>query len=201
MAIPNFLRLSRALAVLALLLLGAVTTGDAFAQDNSYPVTLTMSGPSTAESGQEVTYRLRYQLTDPATKPKTAIVISFTQDATYVLTQVISGTPGVLRPHSETFWRWSDLGNSMETMGEIEMVVRIDADFRVSVFSSAYVPGTNTTSSNVVETQVFAPGTLPQAGSGGAINSGSPVASGLLALVGAALVCAGAATLMIRRSS
>ncbi|MCH8949168.1 MAG: hypothetical protein IIB87_02180 [Chloroflexi bacterium] len=43
---------------------------------------------------------------------------------------------------------------------------------------------------------------LPAAGGGGAVvGSGSPVASGLLALVGAALVCAGAASRVIRRPS
>ena len=188
------------LVFLALLLLIAGTMGVAQAQVTPYPVTLTMSGPATAISGQEITYRLRYQLTDPSTLSRTAIVISFSQRATFVSTQVISGTPGVLRPHSENFFRWSDLGNSTQTEGEIEMVVRIDADFRGSVFSGARVPGTMTTSSNTVETQVFAPGMLPEAGGGGPVGgSGSPVAAGLLALVGAALLGAAASIRLMRR--
>ena len=186
--------------ILALLLLTAGTNGIAQAQVTPYPVTLTMSGPATAISGQEITYRLRYQLTDPSTLSRTAIVISFSQRATFVSTQVISGTPGVLRPHSENFFRWSDLGNSTQTEGEIEMVVRIDADFRGSISSRAYVPGTETASSNIAETQVFAPGMLPEAGGGGAlVGPGLPVASGLLAFVGVALVCAGAAARIMRR--
>ena len=186
--------------IMALLVLTVGTMGVAQAQETPYPVTLTMSGPATAISGQEITYRLRYQLTDPSTLSRTAIVISFSQRATFVSTQVISGTPGVLRPHSENFFRWSDLGNSTQTEGEIEMVVRIDADFRGSVFSGARVPGTMTTSSNTVETQVFAPGMLPEAGGGGPVGgSGSPVAAGLLALVGAALLGAAASIRLMRR--
>ncbi len=166
MPILGFLRPSRLIVVLALLLLGAVAVGDASAQENSYPVTLTMTGPSTAEPGQEIAYRVRYELTDPATMPGTAVGISFSRNATFVSTQIISGTDGVLGRHSDRAWRWSDLGNSIETMGEIEMVVRINDDFRGSISARAHVPGTNTTSSNVVETQVFAPGTLPNTGQG-----------------------------------
>ena len=45
-------------------------------------------------------------------------------------------------------------------------------------------------------------GAFPEAGGGGAVaGSGSPVASGLLALVGAALFCAGASIRLMRRSS
>lgn len=173
------------------------------AQTDPYPVTLTMTGPQTAVAGQEVTYRLRYELTDPATLSHTAIVIGTTQGATHVSTQVTSGPAGVLAKQTERYFRWSDLGrDSAETEGEIELVVRIDVDFRGSIFADAYVPGTETTSSNVVETQVFAPGMLPEAGgrSPGA-DSLSHTILMLMMLVGFALLCTGAATRLIRRSS
>ena len=191
------------LVFLALLLLIAGTMGVAQAQVTPYPVTLTMSGPATAISGQEITYRLRYQLTDPSTLSRTAIVISFSQRATFVSTQVISGTPGVLRPHSENFFRWSDLGSTTETAGEIEMVVRTDGDFRGTVSSGASVPGTTTTASNIVETQVFAPGAMPNVGGGPEARSRLRSDPALLALslAGAALLCAGAGTRIMRRPS
>lgn len=170
------------------------------AQTDPFPVVLTMTGPAAAVAGQEVTYLVQYELTDPVTKPSTAIVISFTQGATFVSTQVTSGTPGVLGQHGERDFRWSDLGNSTAADGEIEMVFRIDADFRGSVFSNAHVPGTETTSSNIVETQVFEQGLLPAAG-GGTLGGGflSDVTLALLTLAGLVLLCTGAAAHLMRR--
>ncbi len=189
-----------ALAVLAAVVVSLLgTMRPAQAQDSPYPVTLTMTGPTMAVAGQEVTYVLRYQLIDPATTPKTAIVISFTQGATYVSTQVISGTPGVLGHHGERNHRWSDLGSSAETEGEIEMVVRMDADFRGSVFSFAHIPGTETTSSNAVETQVFAQGMLPQAGSG-ATSASAPLMILALILSGAVILTIGTIATLARRA-
>ena len=187
------------------LFLGSTATmRPAQAQSDPFPVTLIMTGPAVAVAGQEITYLLHYELTDPETLSRTAIVISFSQGATFVSTQVISGTSTVMRPHHDRSFRWYGLGTSTETEGEIEMVVRVDDDNSGTIFSWAHVPGTQTTSSNSVETQVFAPGTLPDAGGGGtAAGSGSSASPALLALavMGAALFCAGAATRLTRKSS
>jgi hypothetical protein len=79
--------------------------------------------------------------------------------------------------------------------------VKIDADFVGSTATQAVEPGTDTAATKVLETQVFAPGTLPEAGSGApAAGSGPPVAPALVALAGAALVCAGAAIHRQRRA-
>ena len=183
----------RVLALLAVLLLGAGTVAVTHAQITPWPVTLAMTGPATAVSGQEITYAVHYQLTDPATISSTDIVIRIPQDAAYLSSQVVSGPAGILLGQTERFVRWGGLGSAEETEGEVELVVRIDADFVGSIFADAYVPGTETSGSNVVETQVFAPATLPETGGGGPPpGSRPPVAPALFALVGAALICAGA---------
>ena len=169
------------------------------AQETPYPVTLIMSGPSVAVQGQEITYRLSYEFTDPATIPSAWIVIRMTPGAEYLSARVISGPPGRrLFEETKSSYRWG-VHAADGTEGEIEIVARIDPGSSGSIISDAYLVGTGTTSSNVVETHVFAPGTLPQAGSGGAINSGSGVALLLFALIGAALLCAGAVTRMTAR--
>lgn len=169
------------------------------AQAQTFPVTLTMTGPPTAVAGQEITYRVHYQFTD---RLGTAIVIGVTEGASYVSTQTTSGPDGSLEYRTERSAWWGVLASAEKTEGEIEFVVRVSSDFTGSLFGSAYVPGTGTTESNNVETRVFAPGTMPVAGGGSSVfASGPPLAAGLLALVGASLFCAGAATRKSRRSS
>lgn len=186
-------------AVLALLLAALMSArAAAHAQVTPFPVTLTMTGPTMAVSGEEVTYRVHYQLTDLSS---TDIVIGITQGATYVSTQVTSGPAGLLAEQTERRVRWSGLGSPEETEGEVELIVKIDANFVGSIFANAYVPGTETTESNVVETQVLQPGRLPETGGGGpAPGSGPLVVPALFALVGAALIRAGAATRRMRRA-
>ena len=175
------------------------TLRSAQAQTTPYPVTLIMRGPSVAVQGQEITYRLSYELTDPATIPSAWIVMIMTPGAEYLSARVIAGPDGVTSlERSKRAYRWA-VHSDDGTEGEIELVARIDPEFSGSIFSNAYLTGTGTTSSNGVETQISASGTLPQAGSGGAINSGSGVALLLFALIGAALLCAGAVTRMTAR--
>ena len=191
------------LAALPLLLLGAATGAVTHAQSAPYPVVLTMTGPLTAASGQEVAYRLHYRLTDPSTLPQAGFSIGFNiniaLNTTYVSTGVVSGV-GVLHL-TEEYVVWGVTGNAEETEGEVELTVKIDGNYVGSIFESAYVPGTETTGSNVVETQVFAPGTLPKAGDGAKQGDSefSRVAA-LIALLGAALICTGAVTRRRRRA-
>ncbi len=184
------------LAIVAVLIVTGVvlslfgTLRSAQAQTAPYPVTLIMSGPSVAVQGQEVTYRLSYEFTDPATIPSAWIVIIMTPGAEYLSARVIAGPDGVsLLEESKRSYRWA-VHSDDGTEGEIELIARIDSEFLGSIFSDAYLTGTGTTSSNDVETKISASGTLPQAGSGGAINSGFGVALLLLALSGTGLVCA-----------
>jgi hypothetical protein len=87
------------------------------------------------------------------------------------------------------------LGNADDTDGEVELTFWIDAAYVGSIFAFAYVPGTETTQSNTVETRVFASPDLPAAGAGGpALGSGSAATPVVLAFVGAAFVCLGLAT-------
>ncbi len=175
--------------------------GVAQAQVTPWPVTLTMTGPSTAVSGQEITYRVDYQLLDPAYVSQTGFLFDFPENTTYVSSEIVSGPEGILlRLEKGFFVEWGGLGNAEETEGTVEITLKIDSEFVGSFATRALEPGTETAFSNIVETQVFAPGTLPEAGDGGYVaGSGSPVASGLLALVGAALLCAGASIGLMRR--
>ena len=193
------------LVVLALLHTAAAgTMGVARAQITPWPVRLTMTGPATAVSGQEVSYRVDYQLLDPVTVSQTSFQISIPRNTTYVSSEVVSGPEGILSRLEEGFFvGWAGLGNAEETEGAVEITVNIDPEFVGVIATQALEPGTFTAVSNIVETQVFAPGMLPEAGGGGAVaGSGLRVAPALLALslVGAALLCAGAATRIMRRA-
>lgn len=195
-------RLTLRLALLALsaLLVGAGMAALTHAQITPWPVTLTMTGPATAVSGQEITYRVRYRLTDPATISQTGFEIGIPRNSTYVSSQVVSGPAGRVLRLEETFVEWGALGNAEETEGDVELTVKIDADFVGSISTRAIEPGTLTAISNAVETQVFAPGALPQMGRGGpAAGSGRAIALVALGLTGAALIGAGAVMRHIRR--
>ncbi len=187
-----------------LLLLGAGRIGATHAQVAAWPVTLTMTGPTTAVAGQEISYRVHYRLTDPSRRARGGFRIPIPQNTTYVSTRVVSGPARTLAHLDERFVYWGSLDESEETDGAVELIVKIDAEYVGSIFGWAYVPGTETTNSNFVETQVFAPGTMPEAGGGDPVaGSGLRVAPALLALAlaGAALLCAGAATRVMRRPS
>ena len=193
-------------AVLALLLalpLAALmgATAVSYAQITPWPVTLTITGPATAVSGQEITYRVHYRLTDPSIVSQTGFLFYIPQNTTYVSSQVVSGPSGVILRLTDRFVEWGSLGNAEETDGEVELTVKIDADFVGSTATQADEPGTLTAASDVLETQVLAPGRLPEAGGGApAAGSGRPLAAALLALAGASLVCAGAAIRGQRRA-
>jgi hypothetical protein len=188
-------------SLLALQLAGIMGSGAAtYAQADPWPVTLTMSGPATAVSGQDVSYRVHYHLTDPAVMAQTGFRIDIPRHTTPVSTQVVSGSPGVFGGQEEEFVVWGALGNAEEPAGEVELVVKIDADFVGSIFGWAYVPGTNTTQSNIVETEVFAPGSLPEAGGGPAVDYRPLVAAAIIALVGGMLVCTSAAVHHLSRT-
>ena len=186
------------LAALPLLLLGPATGAVTHAQSAPYLVVLTMTGPRTAVSGQEVTYRLHHRLTDPSTLPQAGFSSGFNiripLNTTYVSSSVVSGPPGVLHGRTERYVVWGVSGNAEATEGDVELTVKIDAKYVGSIFADAYVPGTETTGSNVVETQVFAPGILPETGGGSKQGDSefSRVAA-LIALLGAGLIALGAA--------
>ncbi len=73
-------------AVLPLLLalLGALmgATAVSHAQISPYPVVVTMTGPATAVSGQEITYLVEYSLTDIDAISGTSISIVIPRDTT-----------------------------------------------------------------------------------------------------------------------
>lgn len=173
----------------------ATAAGHRQAQITPYPVVLTMTGPATAFSGEEITYTVRYRLTDPATIPSTDIVVDIPRGARYVSSRVISGPPGVLVvAPGERHARWAGLGSAKETEGAVQVSVRIDEGFLGTTSSSCYVPGTQTSNPESrchVETQVFAQATLPETGSDG--RSAAPVRSLVLVLAvgGVALACLG----------
>lgn len=103
------------------------------------------------------------------------------------------------------FVEWGGLGNAVEPEGAVEITLKIDTEFVGSFGTQALEPGTETAFSNIVETQVFAPGMLPQAG-GGAPVAGSHVGAGiafgivLMTAVGAVFLSVGA-TFLARRGS
>lgn len=147
-------------------LLGA--TAVSHAQITPSLVTLTMTGPVKAISGQEISYRVHYHLEDPISP--TGFQFNIPRNTTFVSSEVVSGPPGVLLRVTEEFVEWGSLGNAEETEGEIELTVKIDADFVGSIATQADEPATLTAASDVLETEVFAPGALPAAGAGAAIR-------------------------------
>ena len=178
------------------------TMGAAQAQTTPWPVTLTLTGPPTAFSGQEVTYRVEYLLLDPATVSQTGFLFDFPENTTYVSSGVVSGPEGTLLRLEEGFFvQWGGLGNAEEPEGAVEITVRIDPEFVGVISAQALEPGTETSFSNVVETQVFAPGTLPHTGEGWRSGSQMRVGIALMAGVGVVLLCIGATARMIRRST
>ncbi|MCH8008290.1 MAG: hypothetical protein IIC91_05440 [Chloroflexi bacterium] len=195
-----------ALAVLAVLAGAGISllapSSAAQAQTTPWPVTLTLTGPPTALSGQEVTYRVEYRLLDPATVSQTGFLFDFPENTTYVSSGVVSGPEGILLRLEEGFFvQWGGLGNAEEHEGAVEITVRIDPEFVGAFAAQALEPGTFTAFSNVVETQVFAPGALPHAGEGWRSGSQMRVGIALMAGVGVVLLCIGATARMIRRST
>lgn len=173
------------------------------AQITPYPVILTLSGPATAVSGQEITYTVHYRLTDPETVPGASIMFTIPEHTTYVSTYVVSGPEGsVLEPRNSRSGEWS-VGSPEEPEGAVAFTVRINDDFVGMMTAAVRIRGTETfnpESTYSAETQVFAPGTLPETGTGGSATGDSPLmALLLLAFVGAALVSAGAATRYVGR--
>ena len=188
------------IAVDAALLVGTRPAAVIQAQTTPYPVVLTMTGPATATSGQEVTYIVHYRLTDLLARSQTGFRIRIPRHTTFVSTQVVAGPPGVLAHQDENDVVWGGLGQADAPEGDVELVVRIDGDFVGSIYGEAYVPGTETTESNAVETEVFAQGALPEMGGGsGEGHSDFSLVVALVAILGAVLIAAGAASRNVGR--
>lgn len=164
-----FLFLRTGLLLLALPLAALMgTTAVSHAQVPPRPVTLTMTGPVKAVAGQEISYRVHYHLEDPISP--IGFQLNIPRNTTYVSSEVVSGPAGVLLRLTEDFVEWGSLGNAEETEGEVELTVKIDPDFVGSLFASAGEPGPEAPFSDVLEIQVFAPGTLPESTGGGTIT-------------------------------
>ena len=172
-------------------------TAVSHAQISPYPVVVTMTGPATAVSGQEITYLVKYSLTDPETVSSTGFSLVIPRDTTFVSSEVVSGPAGAFSGEMAGSVRWSFVGSGEETEGELALTVRIDETFVGLIHGSCFIPGTETfnpESRCSIETEVFAVGALPEAGAGApAAGFGIPVAPALPALAGAALLCASAA--------
>ena len=164
LTLPAVLPLLLALPLAALM--GA--TAVSHAQITPRLVTLTMTGPVKAISGQEISYRVHYHLKDPIAP--TGFQLNIPRNTTYVSSEVVSGPPGVLLRVTEEFVEWGSLGSAEEIEGEVELTVNIDADFVGRIFASAGEPGPEAPFSDVLETQVVAPGTLSESTGGGAIT-------------------------------
>lgn len=187
--VPALWALLMALATAATSGMVAVT----HAQITPWPVVLTMTGPATAVSGQEITYRVHYRLTDPATISQAAFRIVTPENTTYVSTQVVSGPAGLLAAQEERFVLWGGLGNTQETEGDVELTVKVDADYVGLVYGECYIPGTETgnpESQCSLETEVSAPGAAPEEGDDGGSAAEAWLYAGLvvLGLVGAASI-------------
>jgi hypothetical protein len=171
------------------------------AQTTPFPTVLTMSGPATAVSGQEITYRVHYRLTDPATIPQAAFHIIIPQNTTYVSSQVVSGPPGILDGHTEAFVRWGGLGNVQEPEGDVELTGTVGAGFVGQLTGGCYVPGTETgnpESRCSLETQVSALSTAAEEDD----DSGSAARWLYVSLVVLGLVAAGiGGVVLVRRIS
>ena len=175
---------------------GVFGGGQTHAQISPYPVVVTMTGPATAVSGQEITYLVQYRLTDPDTISGTDIVIDIPQNTTYVSSEVVSGPAGTfVGITADSIVRWSFNTTAEETAGEVALTVRIGDAYVGLIHGRCFVPGTETfnpESRCSLETQVFAPGAFPEAGGGGpAAGPWLPAAPALLAFAGAALIFAG----------
>ena len=163
--LPAVLPLLLALPLAALM--GA--TAVSHAQISPYPVVVTMTGPVTAVSGQEITYLVEYRLTDPGTVSSAGFAIVIPQDTTYVSSEVVSGPAGAFSGETADSVRWSFVGSGEETEGAVALTVRIGETFVGLIRAWCFVPGTETfnpESRCSIETEVFAVGALPEAGAG-----------------------------------
>ena len=165
---PALLPLLLALPLAALM--GA--TAVSHAQITPWPVIVTIAGPATAVSGQEITYLVKYSLTDPETVSGTGILINIPADTTYVSSEVVSGPAGRFVGETAAFVRWSFTASAEETEGEVALTVRIRDTFVGLIHGGCGIPGTLTFNPETrcsTETEVFAVGTLPEAGAGAPI--------------------------------
>ena len=115
----------------------------------------------------------------------------------HVSSEVVSGPAGTFVGETARLVRWGFRGSAEETAGAVALTVRIDDTFVGLIRAWCFIPGTETSNPESrcsMETEVFAMGTLPEAGAGATTaRSGPPVAPALLALACAALIGAGAA--------
>ncbi len=143
-------------AMISLLVTGAMT---ARAQTPLPPstLTLTMAGPTTASSGQDVAYHLHLSF-DPRAFD-TGLEVRIPCHTTLLSERLVSGAPPSIegRDGDRLYWFGSF---SYETEAEFEINLHIASDFAGSIQLSAHVPKgyPGTTQSNVVETQVTGPG-------------------------------------------
>jgi hypothetical protein len=146
------------LAAVGTLLAQALPSRPARAQTGAPPpntLTLTMSGPSTATSGQNVTYHLQYVFSGQAFD--TGIRMAIPCHTTLLSERLTNGVATIeARQGNEISW----FGFSQHMSGTFEINLRIDANFAGVLRVSGYVPPGfgGEGQSNVVETQVTGPG-------------------------------------------
>lgn len=157
-----------------------------------YPVIVTMDGPATAISGQEVTYVIHYRYLAP-TLAGGDVIVAMPRHATFVFSRVISGPAAHLPSGAQgDNVRWS-LGTPEQPEGAVALTVRIDDSYVGLTGSACYIPGTETNNPEdhcSAQTQVYAPGTLPAGGAGPSGNASDGYVA-VLALLGGALLAGG----------
>jgi hypothetical protein len=165
-----------------------------------------VTGLSTARAGSEVTYRVSYDLANPANYGTAGFVFVYPlNDVSFVSSSIVEGPQGVTNVQTEHSIRW-DFDQRMQS-GAAEVTLRIDPSATGDLTIAIYVPGTGIQlpegSVIYVTTHVRPAGSAALPGTGGAYRTvdgrlGMLVA--LLALGGMASFAAGSTFWLRRRS-
>ena len=158
------------LLVSACAALGLLATAQTLAQEE-WPYRFTVSGRLSARSGEQITYRVEYELVDPGRPQSPAFVFTWPADAAeFVSSRNIFGAPGTLTAGRSDSVRWDF---SEASSGATEIVLKISPSFSATMRVGIYVPGTGIThradSLTTVTTAVEAAGAeqFPGTGMGG----------------------------------
>ncbi len=196
----------RILAAAAVMILMVVLTTSAHvqAQDEPFPVVMTLTGPASAVSGQAISYQVHYLRTDPGPRGAAQFVFWVPRNTEYISSEVLSGPGGTPRiePEDGLARRVSwNLDGADE--GVVEITVRVDSAFVGELSTSIYTRGTipfHPASTYEATTTVHVPGTLPSTGHGMLQEQRLIPVSVLLSLLGVALLLFGGFSLGRRRS-
>jgi hypothetical protein len=172
----------------------------------TFPFRFVVSGPSSAQPGSQVTYRVQYERTNMKSVANVpAFVFNWPgQAASFVSSRVVAGPEGAMAPPMRDSVRW-DYSQPVQS-GAVEVILRIVPVFTGSLIVGIDVLGTGLVlpegSVDAFTTDVAAgpaPVQLPSTGTGPPVAAPPLGLAFLLALSGATALAGGAGLWFARR--